>query len=717
MSAPASAPVARESAPSRSVGWAALALVVTACAVYANSFGTPFVFDDMPAIVENSSIRHLASLGDVLAPQRVGGLTVAGRPVVNLSLAFNYAVSGYDVWSYHGLNLAVHLAAALVLFGLVRRTLLIPMLQPRFGNAALPLAFASAALWALHPLQTASVTYIVQRAESLVGLFYLLTFYCFLRAATTKTPAWWSVAAAVCCALGMATKEVMVSAPLLVLLFDRMFLGGPWREAWALRGKLWLALASTWLLLAYLMLGTGNRGGTAGLGVGISSWHYLLTQCRAIMTYLGLAVWPHPLVFDYGLGLQRDWVAVLPQALFLLALCTGIVVLLWRRHPAGFLGAWFFAVLAPSSSFVPVVTQTMAEHRMYLPLAAVVVGAVLGVHQVLGRRTWWLSGGAALVCAGLTFSRNLDYRSDLAIWSDTAAKYPANARAHNNLGQALFRAGRVLESVGRYQEALRLQPNYPETHYNLGVSLAQLGDLPGATTHYEEALRIEPGYLAALNNLGNALMRAGRAPEALRHYEEALRRDPEFPQAHTNLGNALLQLGRAGEAVPCFQRALELQPTSAEAHYNLGNALAATDRMPAALGHFLDAVRLRPTYAEAQVNAGNALLQLGRAPEALAAYEKAVALNPRLADARFNLGSALLDLERWREAIPHLEQAVQLRPEWSDARRALGFALVRSGREADALAQAEAWLRAAPNDPVPRAALEELQRVMDGRRK
>lgn len=223
---------------------------------------------------------------------------MAGRPVVNLSLALNYAVSGYAVGSYYVFILGVHLAAAFTLCGLVRRTLLLPTLRLRFGAAALPLAFFVAALWMLHPQQTESVTYIVQRAESLVGFFYLLTLCCALRFAESGGAMRWGVIATACCALGMATKEVMVSAPLLVLRYDRSFLGGSWRAAWEARGRLWLALAATWLLLAFLMLSTVGCGGTAGLGAGISSWHYLLTQCRAIVTCLGLAVWPHPLVFD-----------------------------------------------------------------------------------------------------------------------------------------------------------------------------------------------------------------------------------------------------------------------------------------------------------------------------------------------------------------------------------------------------------------------------------
>ena len=687
-------------------------LVAAGLTAYHNSFSVPFVFDDIPAIVENASIRKLWPLGDVLAPGTHGGVTTSGRPVVNLSLALNHALGGSAVWSYHAVNLAIHLIAGLALFGLVRRTLLTPGLRDRFGEAALPLAFCTAALWLLHPLQTESVTYVVQRAESLVGTLYLLTFYFFLRG-TERDGSWgWFLAAVACCTLGMATKEVMVSAPLVVLLYDRTFLSGTFRAAWVAQGRWHLALAATWVLLIFLVAGTAGRGGTAGFGTMISPWTYALTQARAIATYLGLCLWPEPLVFDYGLGTVRELTTVLPQALLVVALFATAVVLVVRRPAAGFVGVWFFALLAPSSSFVPVVTQTMAEHRMYLALASVVVAAVLGAYALAGRRSLWVAGALAAACGVATVARNADYRSNLTIWADTAAKLPGNARAHNNLGQALFLAGRIQDSVTSYREALRLQPNYPETHYNLGVSLAQLGDLPAAIAHYESALRLQPEYPAAHNNFANTLMKSGREPEALRHYEEALRLDPQFGEAHGNLGNALLQTGRTADAMRRFERALELKPGSAEAHYNLGNAHAALNRMPDALAQYREALRLKPDYTDAQVNAGNALLQLGRLKEAVADYEKAVALNPAHADARFNLASALLEDERWAEAIPHLERAVQSRPAWTEAHRALGFALVKVGRGAEAVPHYEWCVRAAPDDAAMRAALAELRATL-----
>lgn len=688
--------------------WPAVALLLLlGLAAYARSFGIPFLFDDTPAIVENPAIRSVAT---ALAPGQPGGLTTSGRPVLALSFALNHAASGYAVGSYHAVNLAIHLAAALALFGLVRRTLLgSPQLRTHAG-AALPLATATAALWLLHPLQTESVAYIVQRAESLVGFFCLFTLYAFARGAAGGRG--WLAVSVAACALGMASKEVMAGVPLLVLLYDRTFIAGSFSAAWRSRKAWYLAYAATWLILLALLVAGSDRGGTAGFGTTMSSWHYALTQCRALVRYLWLSVWPWPLVFDYGTVTARSLGEVLPQALLVVALLAGTVVALRRWPVAGFLGAWCFILLAPSSSFVPVVTQTMAEHRMYLPLAALVVALSFSVHAVLGRRAWPLLGIVALALGGATFARLGDYRSELAIWGDTAAKYPASARAHNNYGQALFRAERLGEAIASYERAVALQSRYPESHYNLGVARMRQGDAARAIAHYETALRHEPDYPEALNNLGNALAQLGRHDEALARYAEAVKRRPTFAEAHNNLGNALLQAGRGAEAQAAFRTAGRLRPDDAETHYNLGNALAAAGQMPDALVEFRAALAVRPSYAEAHTNAGNALLALNRPTEALTHYEQAIAASPNLPDAHFNLGSLLLQLDRPADAISRFEIALRLRPSFTAVHRPYGYALAVLGRRAEAIAQYEAHLRANPGDTEAR---QELTQIRSGR--
>jgi tetratricopeptide (TPR) repeat protein len=618
-------------------------------AVYSNSLSVPFTFDDPGAIVDNATIRQLWPPWQALTPP--GGLTVAGRPVLNFSFALDYARGGTAVGGYHATNLVIHLLAVLALFGIVRRTLrCVPCRSLLAGDSSsgsrarsLPqanaVALAVALLWAVHPLQTESVTYLSQRAESLMGLFYLLTLYCFIRGVAAARPHLWHGCAILTCLLGMATKEVMVSAPLIVLLYDRTFVSGSFREAWIRRRRLYLGLAATWILLAWLVAGEAGRGGTAGFGAGVSWPAYALTQCRAIPHYLRLAFWPHPLVLDYGTEVVHHAAAAAPFALLLALLAVGTLLALWRRPALGFAGAWFFAILAPTSSVVPVATQTIAEHRMYLPLAAVIALAVCGLHALMRRPglTLVFTFALALPLGWLTVQRNADYRSALALWSDTVARCPDNARTHCNLGFALFEAGQLPEAIAHYQRALQLQPDYAEAH----------------------------------NNLGNALAAAGRPAEAAAQFREAQRLGFDPAEVHFNLANALAQSGQVGESLPEYQAALRQKPDLAAAHNNLGTALVRVQRIPEAAAEFQTALRLEPDNAQAHGNLGNALVELGRLPEAIAQYEEAVRLVPDSVENHFNLGNALARSGRWSEAAAQFEKTLELRPDFAPAQTML----------------------------------------------
>jgi len=723
----------------RSVWFAGGVLVLAVVGAYYNTYGVPFVFDDIPSILRNPTIRDF---GESLLPP--ADTTVTGRPIANLTLALNWALNGDRVWSYHGLNVLIHAAAALVLFGLVRRTLQQSLLRARYGTVAQPLAMTVAVLWALHPLQTESVTYISQRVESLMGLFYLLTLYGFVRSVEAERSWPWQVLSVTACALGMATKEVMVSAPLMVLLYDRTFVEGTWRNALARRRIYYSSLAGTWLLLAWLAAGTHGRSGTAGLGAGISAWMYLLTQCHAIVHYLWLAIWPAPLIFDYGFWTVRGLGEVWWQVLLLIGLGGATLLGLWRRPAAGFLGAWFFGILAASSSFVPVASQTMAEHRMYLALGAPVVAVMLGLESWLRRRALWLGVLLAIVLGGLTIRRNMDYRTEEAIWSDTVAKGPGNARAygnlghvyieagrwqeaiaasteelkidpdyrgdaHLNLGRALTELGRPAEAMPYFTEALRRKPDSFDVHNNFGVALAALGRWSEAITQYEAALRLRPDFAETHNNLANALAKTGRLPEALAHYAAASRLRPDFTEAEANWGRSLAEADRVAEALPHFERVLQLAP-GAEAYEKLAAALAAAGRTGEAIPHYEAALRLQPNYVAAHYGLGNAFARLERFPEAISHYEAAVRLQPELAETQHNLAVALMRTGQPADAVGHYETTLRLMPESAAAHHDLALALGQLGRWAEAEMHEEAALKLQPDFAEAREHLAWLRR-------
>ncbi|HVS52363.1 MAG TPA: tetratricopeptide repeat protein [Opitutaceae bacterium] len=659
----------------------AVALVAgAACVAYQNSFSVPFILDDRLSILDNPTLAHLGSAWS--APADVG---TGGRPLLNLSYAINHAFGGFAIGGYHAVNLLIHICAGLTLFGVVRRTLLQPVLRRRFGAVAKPLALAAAVLWTVHPLQTASVTYVSQRAESLMGLWYLLTLYCFIRSAETeaRSPWRWQMLAVVACLLGMATKEVMVTAPLMVWLYDCAFVAGSWREARRRHGRLFLGLAGTWVLLGSLMIGLGAR--SVGYGLGIGPWTYALTESRAVVLYFARALWPHPLVFDYGPAMIGSIAAAAPYALILAAMITG-TVFAWRRQPAaGFAGAWFFLILAPTSSVVPVALQPIAENRAYLPLAGVIVFAVMGAYVWGGRKSFVAFIALAIAWSGLAWKRNCAYRTELGLWADTIAKAPTNARAQENLGNALVEMGRLVAAVPHYERALQLLPTSYTAQENFGSALCRLDRPAEGMAHFKAALRLKPDYAPAECGLGMALLQSGRPAEAIAPLEAALRGDPDLVEAHISLGVALAREGRGPEGLSHFAQALRLKPDSAEARFSLGGAFTLLGRPTEAVAEYETALRLRPNYPEAELRLGDAEFHLGRDAEAIVHYQAAV-LEAGSPEACHKLGLALLEAKRTAEAVEFLRGVVRTKPDSADALADLGNALIEAGRTAEAVA-------------------------------
>lgn len=592
--------------------WAALVIVLAGIWSYQNSFSGTFVFDDHLSIAENPT---LGSVWQAWSPPRGQGATVEGRPLLNVSLALSRALSPTSTVAFHAMNLAIHLGAALALFGLVRRTLSQPSLDAGLRIDATRLAGGIALLWTVHPLQTESVTYIVQRAESQMGLFFLLTLYAFVRGCEPGARAglWFSVAT-LACWLGAATKEVMVAAPVLAWLHDRTFMAGSFRAAWRERRTAYAALFSTWLLVAALVWSSGSRGGTVGFQAHVAWWDYALTQCDAITRYLGLALWPHPLVFDYGAEAMGALVDVAPQALLVAGVIGGTLWALVRRPAWGFLGCWFLAMLAPTS-LIPGNRQTIAEHRMYLSLAAVIVALVIGIHFLLlrwrqeraHRRGALLGLLIATAWVGLTINRNSDYRSELVLYRDTVAKRPNNAFAHYNLAKHMAEQGQPAAAIPAYEAALRVRPDFPAAQFNLGNALLELGRLAPAEAAFRAAIRLQPNYANAHYNLGNTLIQSERKAEAANCFATAARLAPDFYAARENLGTVLLELGRLEEARAEFSSVLAAQPHSVPAHFGLGNVWYLTGHLDKAVAEYEHVLRLAP-----ELNVARQQLELAR---------------------------------------------------------------------------------------------------------
>jgi tetratricopeptide (TPR) repeat protein len=552
---------------------APLLIVLAGVVSFHNAFRGPFVLDDFTAISNNPSIRTLWPPWNALSPPVHSPVT--GRPLVNLSLALNFALGGLGVTSYHVVNVVIHLLAAQAVFGIVRRTLAAPRVSGRYRAAANGIATAVALLWVVHPLTTESVDYTTQRTELLMGLFFLLTLYCALRGFGSSSPRRWYAAALAAFALGLGSKEVIAVAPIVVLACDRLFWSTSFKAAFSRRRFLYAGFAVVLVLFAVLV-GTRLRGAFTGLSRKMSPWDYALTQAGAIVHYLRLAVWPHPLAADYdGWPIATSLMSVLPEVAFLLLIAGLTVWGLVRRRPLAFLGVWFFAILAPTSSFRPLAAEVVAERRMYLPLVAVVVLAVLAGWALLDRvkapRGVGIAGVAVLaaILGIVTIQRNRTYQTTLSFWNDVVAKRPDNPRARIWLAKHLREGGKNTEAIQHLTAAVRLQPGNGDAQYGLGVALASQGRTDEAIEHYQEALRINPEDAPAHNNLGAALASRGQIVEAIRHYLQAIRINPAYAGPHYNLALVLANLGEIHEAISHLEAAVGIDPNFTAARQTL----------------------------------------------------------------------------------------------------------------------------------------------------
>ncbi len=542
-------------------------LVFLSCAgwaTYSNSLSGDFMLDDYPHIVDNENIRASSSLMNILTDTR--------RPVVKLSLALNYRLHGLDKEGYHVFNLIVHCLNGIVLFLLLTRILEI-CLPAKPAAQRLTTACAASLLWLAHPLNTQSVTYIIQRSESLMGLFYLLTFLSAVMSFQTgKRRTFWALVSTSFCFLGTLTKESMVTAPALILLFDRTFVSGSFAVAWRRNRSLYCGLFLSWAVMALLLFLTKTEElrPTAGFTSTEVSWfRYLMTQPNVILHYLRLAFYPRPLVFDYAWPFAENIREVLLPLTAVSAMIAAASILVWKRSKAGFAAAAFFLLLAPTSSILPI-KDALFEYRMYLPLIALAILFVCGLQSLLEEifskdivRLKLFLIIIILIAVSLghaTFERNKDYHHRVLMWKDVIRKQPANARAHNNLGKIYFDMGEGKKALSFYQKAVRLDPDYSDAYTNIGVYYSKAGNPAKAEGFYRRALGLDEKHGVAHYNLGTLLMAEQKYQEAVGHFLQALKYRFFKPDVYHNLALCLYGIDKRGEALSVLKILTQRHP-------------------------------------------------------------------------------------------------------------------------------------------------------------
>lgn len=587
--------------------------------VYLPAAHGPFIFDDFETIVDNPSIRQLWPLvgsGKNIGPLNPPETSPAhGRPLVNLAMAVNYRFGGLDPFGYRIAHMVVHLLSAMLLWAIVARTLRLDYFQGRFDRVAEPLSFAAALIWALHPLNTETLVYVTQRTELMMGLFYLATLYCSMRfwdTSRTTLRTVYLVLATLACMSGMLCKEMMASAPAMVLLYERTFVAGSFRRALSRSWPLYVGLALAWVPIIALNF-NGPRTPGAGFGMGATAQEWWFTQTKVLFLYLKLAVWPWPLVIHYEVAYLKTLSEAWPWLLTTGLLAIGTTVLVWRRSVVGFVTVWVFAVLSPTL-LVPLVGETVAERRMYVPLAAIVPLLIVGGY-VLQRRVWQalaqrvgrksIRGGPFATClvttvtlaigfAYLCSHRLVAYRDEFSLWQDAVVHQPHNPMVQLSLGTLLAETGQLPEAIGHLEEAVRLAANRQDSpewyaelmhyraHFNLARALEGSGRFQDAIEQYRATLKLRPDDAASHYNLARLLENTGHTQQASEHYRQAIAAQPDFPAAHSNLGILLLTAGHVQEAIESFEDALQGQKNLGN-YLNLATAYSSANRVAEAI--------------------------------------------------------------------------------------------------------------------------------------
>jgi hypothetical protein len=557
---------------------------------YANTFNVPFIFDDNGSIVDNSHIKNLSNFWPPSGTRWFGSFT----------FALNYAAGGLQVSGYHCVNLAIHLAASLLVYRLVALTFRTPFFSAGEQTAeheqtALLSSFAAAFIFVSHPIQTQAVTYIVQRFASLATLLFLASMVCYVQARLshagndtrtpkqTKSTAAWLAIALLLAVLAMTTKEIAFTLPIVIVLYELAFFPGrPLIE----RLQFLIPVLLTLLIIPYNLSGVDYSGVSVAsrATTAISRHDYLLTQSRVLVTYLRLLVLPVNQMIDYDYPIFRDLFdpslllsLLLLSSLFILSILSmikgGRGKIPSEARIVGFGGLWFFITLAVESSVIPI-TDVLFEHRLYLPsvgaFMAAAVTAAFAVNIIGARFPRSVCGISAILACILgalpvaTHFRNDVWSSEISLWEDAAKKSPGNARARAIIGIKLIQAGKIDGAIRHFQEALRIKPDYADATICLGSAYMARGMLDEAYQQYLKALMLgsldSESTAQLMMNIGNYFFKKGLPDRAVYYYQSALSITPNAATIHYNLAQTYKIKGLMREAADEFARARQLNP-------------------------------------------------------------------------------------------------------------------------------------------------------------
>jgi tetratricopeptide (TPR) repeat protein len=692
-------------------GLIALLFLAIGIFIYSNTFESPFVLDDDPQIAQNQNIRLEELTFKSLLKAASDRKSVQARPVGYISFALNYYFHQYGLFGYHLVNIIIHVLNASLLYLFLKITLSLKQARFKIEHAEW-IALFTALLWMVNPVQTQSVTYIVQRLNSMAAMFFLLSFLFYLngRLTTKKGLQWtWFLGAGLSWLLALGSKQNTAMLPFFIFLYEWYFFQNL-STGWLKRNlRYFFIVFAVFVLVSLIYLGPSPLEKLASIGDYAKQEFTLpqriMTEWRVVIYYLSLIILPHPsrLNLDYDFPLSYSLFNPMTTVLSLIGIIGLIVLggfLARKQRLLSFCIFWFLGNLVIESSVIPL--AIIFEHRIYLPSMLVCLIPVVLLYRYIQPK-WlvaFISCTLIILYAYWTFERNNVWRDGLTLWADCVLKSPNKARPYTNLGVAQKKLNLMDDAFQNFRKAVALNPNYADAHYNLGVILAERNIINGAIEHYRKVVELKPSHKSSRNNLGVALLKKDRTDEAIEQFRLALRIEPRYESAHFNLGVALAKQGRLDEAIEHYVYVIKVNPDDPNAHVKLGDALLMQGKPEQADNHFRKALHLDPDNAEAHLFLGSQLLNQGQRDKALKHLNRAISINPDLPQAHNNVGIIRIREGNLAAAISHFQKAIQLDPGFELANINLKKALtIRTNMEQDA-APIQKSLKDNQNDPV-----------------
>ncbi len=632
--------------------FATLAILVLLLAVYANTFHASWHFDDETNILENKRI-HLTELNWKNIKNTffasLGGTGEIYRPVACFTLAINHYLGKNRVLGYHVFNLAVHFIASIFLFLFIYQTLNLPLLKARYGPNAYFIALLATIFWAVNPIQTQAITYIVQRMASMAGMFYIMAMHFYLKARTAeKNPskAGFYFICIICGFLAIGSKENAAMFPISILIFDLFLIQGITKKNIKKNSVILLAMILIPLIAALTLKGPS----VFDLKHLISSFSHrsftlverLLTEPRVILFYISLLFYPmsYRLCIAHNISPSHSLIdppTTLLAILFILTVLA-IAAIKAKKWPlVSYCILFFFLNHFIEASVFPL--ELVFEHRNYIPSMLIFVPVAILVVKLMETQQKKTIHVAitlfiTLILIGFghsTYVRNATWKTEESLWLDAVDKYPDSARAHHNLGRYYANTNQKEKAITEYKLALNLTSGthgetHHLTHYNMGLVYHRMKRETDAESHLLKAIKIFPRYADAYNNLSIVVAKQGRYEEAYDHLITSLTYDSNSPVAHNNLGYILIKENRIEEAIIEFQKALEMDKAYKMALHNLGVAYKHKGDLTAAARCFRSVVTKDPRALFTRLHLAETYALMGKKEAAYSTVTRAFEL-------------------------------------------------------------------------------------------